>query len=136
MAEHPHLTLFHRAHEAFERGDKEAMREWFADEFVWHESGDNPLAGDYAGADAVFGLFDQIASRTDGRFDTHLEDVLANDRHLVALLHLRAQVGETAIEMPRVNVYRVRPDGRVVERWGYVGDQAALDALFSASTGG
>ena len=136
MAEHPHITLFHQAHEAFERGDQEAMRGWFADEFVWHEPGDNALTGDYVGADAVFGLFDRIARATEGRFDTHLEDVLANDGHLVALLQLRAQVSESVIEMPRVNVYRVRADGRVVERWGYVGDQAAFDALFSGRAGG
>jgi uncharacterized protein len=136
MAEHPFITRFHRAHEAFERGDQEAMRDWFAGEFVWHEPGDNPLTGDYVGADAVFGLFDRIARATEGRFDTHLEDVLANDRHLVALLTLRAQVGETVIEMPRVNVYRVREDGRVLERWGYVGDQAAFDALFAGEPRG
>jgi hypothetical protein len=30
-----------------------------------------------------------------------------------------------------INVYRVNPDGRVAERWGYVGDQAAFDDLFA-----
>lgn len=131
MAEHPHIALFHAAHEAYERGDKESMRRWFADDFVWHEPGHNPLSGDYRGADAVFGLFDRIAGRTDGHFDTHLEDVLANGTHLVALLRLRAQAGAKSIDMPRVNVYRVNPDGRVAERWGYVGDQAAFDDLFA-----
>ncbi|MET1231634.1 MAG: nuclear transport factor 2 family protein [Candidatus Limnocylindrales bacterium] len=131
MAEHPHITAFRRAHEAFERGDKEAMRSWFADDFIWHEPGHNPLTGDYRGADETFGLFDRIAAKTDGRFDTHLEDVLANDEHLVALLRLRAQSGTKKVDMRRVNIYRVDPDGRVAERWGYVGDQTALDDLFA-----
>ena len=131
MVEHPHLALFRQAHEAFEHGDKEAMRSWFADDFVWHEPGNNPLTGDYRGADEVFGLFDRIAQATNGQFDTHLEDVLANGQHLVALLRLRAERGTTRIEMRRVNVYRVHPDGRVAERWGYVGDQASFDELFS-----
>ncbi len=131
MADHPNVALFRSAHEAFERGDMEAMRSWFADDFVWHEPGHNPLTGDYRGADEVFGLFDRIAKKTDGHFDTHLEGVLANDEYLVALLHLRAQSGAKKIDMRRVNVYRMSPDGRVAERWGYVGDQTAYDDLFS-----
>jgi uncharacterized protein len=127
------LELFHHAHEAFERGDTDAMRSWFADGFVWHEPGNNPLSGDYLGADAVFGLFGRIAKVTNGHFDTHLEDVVANGDHLVALLHLEASSGAKSISMSRVNVYRVNPDGRVAERWGYVGDQAAFDDLFAAA---
>ena len=126
-----HIELFHRAHEAFERGDRETMREWFANDFVWHEPGANQLTGDYSGADAVFALFDRIGHLTDGHFDTELEDVLANGSHVVALLHLRASRGERSIDMRRVNVYTAQPDGRVLERWGYVGDQAAFDALFA-----
>ena len=131
MDEHPHIALFHRAHEAFERGDRETMRAWFAPDFVWHEPGRNELTGDYRGADEVFGLFDRIASLTDGRFDTHLEDVLANGQHLVALLHLLASRGDRTIDMARVNVYRTQDDGRVLERWGYVGDQASFNDLFA-----
>jgi uncharacterized protein len=131
MAEHPHIAMFRRAHEAFERGDTEAMRSWFADDFVWHEPGSNPLTGDYRGADEVFRLFGRIARKTDGHFDTHLKDVLASDEHLVALFQLRAQSGAKKIAGRRVNVYRVNPDGRVAERWGYVEDQAAYDDLFS-----
>lgn len=131
MAEHPHIALFHAAHEAFERGDTEAMRSWFAEDFVWHEPGHNPLSGDYRGADEVFGLFGRIGRATNGRFDTLLVDVLANGTHLVVLLELVASVGERSIGMNRVNVYRTNADGRVAERWGYVGDQAAFDALFA-----
>jgi hypothetical protein len=131
LAEHPHIAAFRAAHEAFEHGDLEAMRGWFADDFVWHEPGANPLTGDYRGADAVFGLFNRIGAATGGRFDTHLESVLANDDWLVALLHLHAERGPKTIDMSRVNVYRVNFDGRVAERWGYVGDQAAFDDLFA-----
>jgi ketosteroid isomerase-like protein len=124
--------MFHHAHEAFQRGDQDAMRAWLANDFVWHEPGDNQLTGDYRGADELFALFDRIAALTEGRFDTQLDDVLANDQHLVALLTLRAARGAKAVVMRRVNVYRVQPDGRVTERWGYVGDQAAFDDLFSS----
>jgi ketosteroid isomerase-like protein len=129
-AAHPHIEMFHRAHEAFERGDTEAMRGWFADDFVWHEGGRNSLTGDYRGADEVFALFNKIGAATDGHFDARLEDVLANGTHLVALLMLTARRGTHEIRMKRVNVYSVNPDGRVAERWGYVGDQQAFDDLF------
>lgn len=131
MAEHLHLERFHEAHEAFERGDHEAMREWFAEGFVWHEPGNNQLTGDYRGADGVFGLFERIASLTDGRFDTALHDALANGRHLVAIYELTVGRGARTLTMSRVNLYDVQPDGRVTERWGFVGDQAAFDELFA-----
>jgi ketosteroid isomerase-like protein len=130
VAEHRNIELFHEAHAAFDRGDHDGMRAWLADDFVWHEPGNNQLTGDYRGADELFQLFDRIAELTSGQFDTQLEDVVANERHLVALLTLRASRGSKAIEMRRVNVYRVQDDGRVTERWGYVADQAAFDALF------
>ena len=129
--EHPHIELFHRAHQALERGDREAMRPWFADGFIWHEPGHNQLTGDYRGADELFELFDRIGALTEGRFDTHLEDVLANGRHLVAILRLRASRGDRSIDMARVNLYAVQGDGRVTERWGFVGDQQAYDELFA-----
>jgi ketosteroid isomerase-like protein len=131
VAEHRNIELFHHAHEAFARGDHDAMRAWLADDFIWHEPGHNQLAGDYRGADELFGLFDRIATLTDGQFDTELDDVMTNEQHLVALLTLRASRGSKSIVMRRVNVYRVQGDGRVTERWGYVGDQAAFDDLFA-----
>ncbi|HLX34077.1 MAG TPA: nuclear transport factor 2 family protein [Candidatus Limnocylindrales bacterium] len=131
MDEHPHLERFHAAHEAFERGDHEAMRAWFADDFVWHEPGRNVLTGEYVGADAVFGLFDRIATMTDGRFETRLHDALANGRHLVAIYDLTVSRGKRRLTMSRVNLYDVLPDGRVTQRWGYVGDQTAFDDLFA-----
>ena len=65
-----------------------------------------------------------------GWLDTVLRE-FQRDQHLVALLRLRAQSGTKRVDMSRVNVYLVNADGRVTERWGYVGDQAALDDLFS-----
>ncbi len=131
MDEHRHIAAFRAAHEAFEHGDREAMRSWFADDFVWHEPGNNPMTRDYRGADEVFGLFNKIGAKTGNHFDTHLQSVLANDEWLVALLDLHAESDAKAIDMPRVNVYRVNPDSRVAERWGYVGNQAAFDDLMS-----
>ena len=94
---------------------------------AWPQRPDRGLEG----AEEVFGPFERIAGLTEGHFDTHLEDVLANGSHLVALLHLGAGRGSNTIGMRRVNVYRVHSDGRVAERWGYVGDQAVFDDLFA-----
>ncbi len=68
---------------------------------------------------------------TEGRFETRLHDALANGRHLVAIYELTVSRHERTITMSRVNLYDVLPDGRVTERWGFVGDQAAFDELFA-----
>jgi ketosteroid isomerase-like protein len=60
-------------------------------------------------------------------FDVH--DVVANDEHAVALVHLHLEVADgRRYDQPQVQVAHVR-DGRIVEFWTMNQDQAVLDLL-------
>lgn len=60
-------------------------------------------------------------------FDVH--DVVANDEHAVALVHLHLEVADgRRYDQPQVQVAHVR-NGRIVEFWTMNEDQAVLDLL-------
>lgn len=44
---HPNEDLLRGLYEAFAKEDVGAMMQAFSPEVVWHESGNNPLSGDY-----------------------------------------------------------------------------------------
>ena len=51
-----------------------------------HTSGNNPIAGDFAGKDAVFGNLAQLAELPAGTFGQEIHDMLANDEHGVVMV--------------------------------------------------
>ncbi len=60
-------------------------------------------------------------------FDIH--DVVANDEHAVALVHLHLEVADgRRYDQPQVQVAHVQ-QGRIVEFWTMNQDQAVLDLL-------
>jgi ketosteroid isomerase-like protein len=76
-----------RGYKAFGEGDLATLTEIFDDAIVWHVKDGGPLDGDYAGRDAVFGYFAQLAQEMDGTLKLDLHDVLANDEHVIALVN-------------------------------------------------
>ncbi len=93
---------------------------------VWHVPGRNPSAGDYEGHEAVFSYFGRMGQETAGSMSIELHDVLANDEHGVALIHVRAERNGRSIDERGVNVFHVS-DGKVTEAWYYPEDIYAYD---------
>jgi ketosteroid isomerase-like protein len=89
--------------------------------------GHNPFSGDYQGKEAVYELF-----RQDGRASlrSEIHDILANDRHAVALTVVQGARQGRVLEDITVHVVHV-VDGRITEAWFFPGDQAASDAFWS-----
>ena len=88
--------------------DDDADRYPFAaPEIVWHVPGDNPMSRDYVGVHDVF--------ETMGAAMRPLDLVARRGPHHVAC------TGGHVFRFDR---------GRIVEAWGFVRDQAALDDLF------
>jgi ketosteroid isomerase-like protein len=79
---HPNEDLLRREYDAFARDDVASFDGIFADDIVDHVPGHNPFSGDYRGKEAVFELFRQ--DRRDS-FRSEIHDILADDRHAVAL---------------------------------------------------
>jgi ketosteroid isomerase-like protein len=114
--------------EAFAAGDVARMEGTFDDDVTWHAPGTNRFSGQFRGRAAA--LERLAAMREAGistRFDVH--DVVANEEHAVALVHLHLEVADgRRYDQPQVAVAHVR-DGRIVEFWTMNQDQAVLDLL-------
>jgi uncharacterized protein len=114
--------------EAFAAGDVARMEGMFDDDMTWHAPGTNRFSGQFRGRAAAR---ERLAAMREAgistRFDVH--DVVANEEHAVALVHLHLEVADgRRYDQPQVAVAHVR-DGRIVEFWTMNQDQAVLDLL-------
>ena len=129
MGDHPNAEALRKGYEAFAVGDMETVGSLFADDIAWHQPGSNPLSGDFAGKDAVFGTLAQLAELTAGTFGQEIHDMLANDEHVVVMVEQR-------FEQPHpyrgkgVHVWHVK-DGIATEAWFMDQNQAAFDAALT-----
>jgi uncharacterized protein len=124
---HPNEDLLRREYDAFAREDLTSLDEIFADDIVYHVPGHNPFSGDYQGKEAVYELFRQDRRAS---FRSEIHDILANDRHAVALTVVHGARQGRVLEDITVHVVHV-VDGRITEAWFFPGDQAASDAFWS-----
>jgi len=124
---HPNEDLLRREYDAFAREDFTSLDEIFADDIVYHVPGHNPFSGDYQGKEAVYELFRQDRQAS---FRSEIHDILANDRHAVALTVVHGARQGKILEDITVHVVHV-VDGRITEAWFFPGDQAASDAFWS-----
>jgi ketosteroid isomerase-like protein len=131
MGEHPNARLGRRIFESLGAGDDDAMMEAFTDDVIWHAPGTNRFSGRFDGKDAVRERFGRMrASGISPRSEVH--DVVANDEHVVALVHLHVESpGGERYDQPQVQVMHVR-DGRISELWSMNQDQAVLDLLMGS----
>jgi ketosteroid isomerase-like protein len=127
---HPNEELIRKGYAAFDQRDMAALNDLFADDVTWHVTGDNPLAGDYEGKEAVFGLFAKLAEETGGSLRNDIHDVLANDEHGVALVTARAERGGKTLSDNAAHVLHIE-GGKVTEFWIHSGDQQAVDQFWS-----
>jgi ketosteroid isomerase-like protein len=128
---HPNEDLLRRGYAAFASGDMETLNELFDDDIVWHTPGNNALAGDYSGKEAVFGNLGQNMEMTGGTFRLEIHDLLANDDHGVVLLRARAERPDgRRLDDNTVQVWHLR-GGKAVESWLHPGDASASDQFWS-----
>lgn len=129
--EHPNAAKTRAGFEAFGRGDIQTASQMFADDIVWHQPGTGPLAGDHHGREKVLSFFAKLQEETQGTFRTEIHDIVANDEHIVALMHATAQRKGRRLDQNLVNVFHVNSEGKVTERWLFPEDAAALDGFWS-----
>jgi uncharacterized protein len=118
---------------AFAGGEEAAYRAAFADEVVWHVPGENPVSGAYRGSSEYFETMPARMSPLE-YWTITVRDVFTNQRDDAALVafHLTGSRKGRSVEMAGYHMIRLDHEGRIVEGWGFVEDQDALDAFFSA----
>lgn len=129
MEQHPNADLVRRGFEAFATGDMVTMDQLMADDAVWHTSGDNPMAGDYVGKEAIFQLFGRFAQETDS-LEQEIHDILAGDEHTVALVNTTTNRKGSTLQAQNVFVFHIE-DGKAQEVWVTPFDQQETDTFWS-----
>ena len=128
MEEHPNAVLWRKAQEAFSRRDFESLREFWAENIVYHVPGTSRLAGDHKGLQAVLAFFAKLVEMNVQMAEVH--DVLATDEHVVALVRATASRPGKELNINQANVYNVR-DGKITEAWILPTEQSVMDEFLS-----
>ena len=66
----------------------------------------------------------------DYRITATLHDVVANDEHTIALVEATATRGGRTFTYRTVEIYHIKA-GKLVERWAFSDDTAAITAFFA-----
>ena len=126
------IERMRRGYEAFGKFDLDGIRDLLAPDVVWHVGGANSLTGDYKGIDEVFGLFGRMFEMTGGDLGQEVHDLLASEKHSVAITHLRASRPDgRTLDANQVAIYHSDDENRVTEAWLLPEDAAVMNAFFS-----
>jgi ketosteroid isomerase-like protein len=131
--EHPNATRQREVNEAFKRGDLDAVRNYWADDLVWHQAGTGPLAGTYRGWDEFMTFLQRFYEMSGGTFNDEIIDVLADDRHAVTVFSLDVGRQRDAERFHTTFTYAAKLDaeGKQTEGWFIASDQRAWDEFWS-----
>jgi len=125
MPEHPNAALARAMLDAMNRGDMQALDGFTSDDIVWHEIGRaEPRRGKAALRAAT------AEGAVDYTITANLHDVVANDEHTIALVEATATRGGRTLTYRVAEVYHIRA-GKLVERWAFSDDTAAITAFFA-----
>lgn len=130
----PDTGIVGRVHDAFNRGDLDAVAAELAEDVVLHRPGENGLPGPLEGRDQVVGQF-QAQLRLHARAGSTIRLETRNAHQLAGLVVAvsRAVVtidGKDHI-FELIDVCRLR-DGKLAEIWSMTDDEAAVRRILDA----
>ena len=128
---HPNAELAARELEAVNRGDLDALRDIYTEDFVFHYPGRNPLAGDYSGFDGLEEFARKIGEIAGESVERDAHAIVADDDHAVQLLTVRATRKDGRSHEWNAVIVLHAKDGKFSEVWAHVADQYALDEFLS-----
>ncbi|MBS1962685.1 MAG: nuclear transport factor 2 family protein [Bdellovibrionales bacterium] len=118
-------------YEAFGAGDYARALTFCDPKVTFQISGKSKLAGKYDATNFVSGLVAKWKELSGGQYKLEVHDVLASDRHAVALASVKfaRKNGETA-EYRSAQVWRIE-NGKPVAWYEYLRDGYQFDAIWS-----
>lgn len=122
------IATVRRFYAAGPADDDSARLAYAAPDIVWHVPGANRVSGDYRGFAAVFGEIGAAMQPLD-RWELDVREVMGNGNLVVGTVDIRAERYGRRVETRGGHVFRLDDAALIVEAWGFVEDQAALDAL-------
>lgn len=123
-------TIIRKAYDDFARGNIPGVLEAFDPTITWHVPGHSPLSGDYKGHNEVVGFFGDTMKLSRGIFAIEVQQVLAEEDVVVALLTVKAERNGRFATFPEVHVWRLA-NGKVTEFREFQGDEQTEDRFWS-----
>ena len=136
MAEHPNVARLRRGFDIRTGGEFGAdemafMDDLFDDEIFWHGAAPGQFSRGRPGQGER--LHDVRPGRRGDRRHLRMtvDDIFADDVHGVVTTRGVAERKGRRYEWKEVDLFRLTPDGRILEFWGIPEDQAELDSFFN-----
>ena len=130
LASHPNETLVREVFQALQEHNLATLEILLTPDVVLHVPGQSTNAGEYCGYRGFVEFWQKLSRRAAGRLEVHVQDVLANQNHAVALgISVIGREGER-LEHRVVYVLRLS-GGRVAECWIHNYDQHRVDAFWA-----
>jgi uncharacterized protein len=124
------LATAHRFVDALKRRDREAQRQCFTDDFVWHIPGISRVSGDYHGWPALLEFAGLLRALSDGTFRSETLDVLAGEHSIV--LYQRNTAERQGKRLDLRTFYLLEFDGdRIAAGRAFYEDQAQLTEFWA-----
>lgn len=121
------IEMTRRGYQAFNEGHLDEAMATIHDEILWHNGGDNPIAGEFRGKEAVTEMLARFGQITEGTYEADIHDVLASEEHTVVIGTYTATRHGRTHSSRFVDVIHPAPDGRAKEFWRFFDDVAAED---------
>jgi ketosteroid isomerase-like protein len=126
------LARLHEEQAAFYAGGPpEPLHDVLTADIAWVVPGDNAIAGEYRGLDAVIDYFTRRRTIADRSFRMHPGEVLVGDGdHVAVLTDGTATIDGAEHRWSTVGLYRLRED-RVAACWLLPTDPASFDTIWT-----
>ncbi len=123
--------LVRQGYKAFGEGDMETLRSMFAPDAVHVATGNNPLAGEYKGVDAILGYYGKLFELSDGTFSAELQSMKVEGDDSVAATHRdKATRGDKTLDQDETLTFTIS-GGKFTRLAENHSDPAAYDAFWS-----
>lgn len=128
--DHPNALLIRQSWQAVADSDVETLLAMWADDIVWHVTGNNPWKGDHVGHDAVLEYLAQVGESGES-YDTTLTSVMANDEFGAVVCHISTKRGDRVLEVDNVLLGRFDKNRQIKEIWTLSLDPSAIDRFWA-----
>jgi ketosteroid isomerase-like protein len=121
------IQVVRDAFAAFNRGDLKALSDTWSDDFTWHSRG-SVFGGDFKGKDAALGAIARYPQTfQDITLDFH--DIVANEKHVVALVNSSFKRGGKTYQDQLVYVFHINDQAKATEGWLIADTELAKTAV-------
>jgi ketosteroid isomerase-like protein len=131
MDEPPGVQRAREYVDTFTNGDLDALRDFYAEDVVWHVGGRHRLSGDYSGRDALFSYFEEVRRLTGGTLRLEPESIVSSDRYTAMFTRVTAQREGKNLDTVLAQILRNGPSGQWNEYWAVADEQDEVDAFWS-----